>query len=61
MILLTELGDVISRFPNLDTLAAFVGLVPGEDSSGEDDDITHTGITPRCHHELRARLARQAR
>lgn len=60
MILLTELGDILARFPNLDKMATFVGLVPGEHSSGEDDNITNTGITPRCHHELRAILVQAA-
>lgn len=54
MILLTELADIIDRFKNLDTLAAFIGLVPGESSSGEDDNINNTCITPRCHHGIRS-------
>lgn len=56
MILLTELGDIIARFKNLDDLASFIGLIPGENSSGEEDDITYTYITPRSHHYLRAIL-----
>lgn len=60
MILLTELGDPVKRFKNLDAMAAFIGLVPGECSSGEEDDITNTRITPRCHHYLRAMLIQSA-
>lgn len=56
MILLTELGDIITRFKNLDLLASYIGLVPGEKSSGEDDDITFTNITPRSHHFIRSIL-----
>lgn len=44
MILLTELGP-LSRFRSLDTLASYVGLVPGEHSSGDDRTITE--ITKR--------------
>jgi transposase len=39
MILLTELVSV-NRFHTLDELASYVGLVPGERSSGEDRTIT---------------------
>lgn len=60
MILLTELGDLLNRFPNLDKLATYVGLVPGEHSSGEEDKISHTNITSRCHHELRSILIQSA-
>jgi transposase len=60
MIILTELGNVIARFKNLDTLAAFIGLVPGECSSGEEDNITNTRITPRSHHYLRSMLIESA-
>jgi transposase len=56
MILLTELGDIIARFKNLDKLAAFIGLIPSENSSGDEDDITYTNITPRSHHYLRSIL-----
>jgi transposase len=52
MILLLELVD-INRFKNLDKLASFVGLVPGECSSGDDDDINTTNITPRSNRYLR--------
>jgi transposase len=50
MILLTELGPV-SRFRSLDALAAYVGLVPGEHSSGDDRTITE--ITQRKNPFLR--------
>ena len=60
MIILTELGDIMSRFRDLNTLASFIGFVPGERSSGEEDDISHTKITPRSHHYLRAMLIESA-
>lgn len=41
----------IDRFPNLDTLCSFVGLVPSSDSSGEDERTC--GITPRKNRYLR--------
>jgi transposase len=50
MILLTELGD-IGRFKNENRLACFVGLVPGEHSSGEKE--RSTGITSRRNRWLR--------
>lgn len=50
MILLTELVDV-ARFQSLDDLASYVGLVPGEDSSGDERIIT--GITERKNPHLR--------
>lgn len=59
MILLLELVD-INRFKNLDKLAGFIGFIPGEHSSGEDDDINTTGITPRSHHYLRSMLIEAA-
>lgn len=55
MILLLELVE-IARFKNLDKLASFIGLVPGEHSSGDEDDINNTNITPRSHHYLRSIL-----
>ena len=55
MILLTELMDM-NRFKNLDELAAFVGLVPGEYSSGDDDDVNVTGISSRGNRYLRSIL-----
>ncbi|MCX6143709.1 MAG: IS110 family transposase [Ignavibacteriales bacterium] len=53
MILLTELVD-IHRFRSLDQLASYVGLVPGEHSSGEQE-IT-TGISRRRNPFLRGVL-----
>ena len=50
MILMTELID-IRRFPSLDELACYFGLVPGERSSGERQIIT--GITQRRNVFLR--------
>lgn len=50
MILLTEIVS-IERFHSLDHLASFVGLVPGERSSGEEK--TDTGITRRKNPHLR--------
>lgn len=51
--LYTELQD-ISRFPNLDNLNSFLGLIPSTDSSGEDDKVT--GITPRSNRRMRVLL-----
>jgi transposase len=53
MTLLTEIIDV-HRFNGLDHLASYVGLVPGEDSSGDRERIS--GITPRCNRHLRRML-----
>lgn len=50
MILLTELVD-IGRFRSLDALASYVGLIPDEHSSGEDQ--TFTDITMRRNPFLR--------
>jgi transposase len=53
MILLVELQP-LSRFPSLDELACYVGLVPDTRDSGESE---HTGkITTRRHAQLRACL-----
>jgi len=57
MIFLTEIED-IHRFRSLDHLACYVGLVPGEHSSG-DDQIT-TGITRRRNPHLRMVLVESA-
>lgn len=54
---LTEIGD-ISRFKNEGRLASFVGLVPGERSSGETE--RHTGITRRRSPWLRHMLIEAA-
>ena len=53
MVLLTEIVD-INRFKGLDHLANYVGLVPGEDSSGEQE--RNTGISHRRNAYLRALL-----
>jgi transposase len=49
MVYLTELGD-ITRFKNLDHLASYIGLIPGEDSSGEREH--HTGVSKRRNANL---------
>jgi len=53
MVLLTEIVD-INRFKGLDHLASYVGLIPGEDSSGEQE--RNTGISRRRNAYLRALL-----
>jgi transposase len=50
MILLTEIVT-LERFHSQDQLASFVGVIPGEQSSG--DDRTMTGITDRKNRHLR--------
>jgi len=50
MIFLTEVMD-LRRFPTLDHLCSYVGLVPDEDSSGES--VRVTGITRRRNPFLR--------
>ncbi|MGA2405642.1 MAG: IS110 family transposase [Bacteroidales bacterium] len=51
--LITELGD-INRFPHIDHLSSFVGLIPRVRESGE---TIHTGgITFRCNSFLRTLL-----
>lgn len=50
MVLLTEIVD-INRFKNIDHLASYVGLIPGEDSSGDKE--VHTGISRRRNQNLR--------
>jgi transposase len=57
MTLLTELVT-IDRFPRLDHLASFVGLVPGEHSSGDIERTT--GITTRRNATLRMLLIESA-
>jgi transposase len=53
MTLLTELSD-IARFPSLDELSCYVGLIPDTQESGEKE---HTGgITQRRHRQLRCLL-----
>ena len=53
MTLLTEIID-INRFKTLDHLASYVGLIPGEDSSGEQEKTT--GLSRRRNAHLRAML-----
>jgi transposase len=50
MILLTELGEV-TRFPSLDELSCYVGLIPDTQGSGEKEYVG--GITQRRHSQLR--------
>jgi len=50
MILLLELGE-ITRFPSLDHLCTYVGLIPDIQSSGEKEHVG--GITQRGHSYLR--------
>jgi transposase len=50
MILLTELGE-ITRFPSLDELSCYVGLIPDTQASGEKEHVG--GITQRRHSQLR--------
>jgi len=57
MIFLTELGK-IDRFERLDKLASYVGIVPGEQSSGEREIIT--GITCRRNPYLRGLIIESA-
>lgn len=53
MTLLTELYS-INRFPSLDKLASYVGLIPNTGSSGEKDNTT--GITDRRNSSLRVMM-----
>jgi transposase len=53
MVLLTEIID-INRFRNLDHLASYAGLIPGEDSSGDKEKTT--GISRRRNGHLRSLL-----
>lgn len=57
MTLLTELVT-IERFRNLDELASYAGLVPGERSSGEEEH--DTGISPRRNAAMRHMLIESA-
>src|SRR5512139_32810 len=50
MILLTELGE-ITRFPSLDELSCYVGLVPDTRASAEKEYVG--GLTQRRHAQLR--------
>ena len=55
--LITETGD-FKRFANAQQYASFLGLVPGEDSSGEDQ--TRLGITKAGNRHLRTLLVEAA-
>jgi len=57
MIVLTEIAD-IHRFHNADQLASYVGLVPGERSSGESRQ--ETGISKRRNPHLRRVIVESA-
>jgi len=50
MILLTELGE-ITRFPSLDEMSCYVGLIPDTHESGEKEYVG--SITQRRHSQLR--------
>jgi len=50
MILLSELGEV-TRFPSLDELSCYVGLIPDTQGSGEKEYVG--GMTQRRHSQLR--------
>lgn len=50
MVLMTEIVD-IERFKNFDHLSSYVGLIPGEDSSGDQEK--HTGLSRRRNRNLR--------
>jgi transposase len=57
MTLLTELSD-LARFPSLDEMTAYVGLIPDTHGSGEKE---YTGeITQRRHRQLRSLLIESA-
>lgn len=57
MILLTELID-ISRFENRNHLRSYIGIVPGENSTGEQETLT--GLTPRRNPFLRTLIIEAA-
>ncbi|MDZ7740551.1 MAG: IS110 family transposase [Bacteroidota bacterium] len=57
MIILTEIGD-IRRFKNNDKLAAYVGLIPNTNSSGEKEKIT--GITSRGNKQIKSVIVEAA-
>jgi transposase len=57
MKLLTEL-DNIERFETFDKICSYVGLVPGTNSSGENEVVT--GITPRKSSGIRNMLIESA-
>ena len=51
--IMVEVGD-FKRFSNAQKFASYIGLTPGEDSSG--DDITHLGITKAGNSHVRRLL-----
>jgi len=57
MLFLTEI-ESIDRFPNIDKLCSFIGLVPSTNSSGETEKVGK--ITPRKHNALRAAIIESA-
>lgn len=50
LIIATEIGD-INRFPKLEQLCDYIGLVPRTHSSADNDVVL--GLTHRGHHKLR--------
>lgn len=57
MAILTEIGD-LSRFKDPDQFCSYLGLIPGEQSTGET--IYSLGIQPRCNRHLRPLLIEAA-
>jgi len=57
MALLTETGD-LARFKDPDSYASYLGLVPGEQSSG--DTVYSKSLQPRCNRHLRPMLIEAA-
>lgn len=55
--LLCEVGD-FKRFETADRFSSYLGLIPGEDSSG--DKVRHTGITKSGNRHLRRLLTESA-
>lgn len=59
MTLLVEIVD-IKRFKTSDNFAGFIGLIPGERSTGPEDKTNYTGLTNRCNKYLRSMLIESA-
>jgi transposase len=57
MAVLTEIGD-FNRFASAQNFASYIGLTPGEDSSG--DDRNHLGITKAGNRHVRTLLVEAA-
>jgi transposase len=55
--IITEIEN-IERFPSLDKLCSFVGLVPSTNSSGDHERVGN--ITPRSNKQLRSMLIESA-